>query len=125
MANETMPKFEVPAEMRAFAEQSVAQAKKAFDGFMTAAQGAVSTFEGQAIAAQEGAKDVQRKAVTFAERNVASSFDFAQRLLAAKDPQEMLKHHADYVKAQMQVLSDQARELGEAVAKSAARRQKS
>ena len=123
MAHETMPKFEVPAEMRAFAEQSVAQAKKAFDGFLTAAQNAVSTFEGQAVAAQEGAKDVQRKAVTFAERNVASSFEFAQRLLAAKDPQEVLKLHADYVKTQMQALGDQARELGQVAAKAAGGKQ--
>ena len=41
------PKFDdfIPAEMRAFAEQSVQQARKAFDDLMTATQRAVSTFD--------------------------------------------------------------------------------
>ena len=120
MANEAMPTFNLPPEMRAFAEQSVAQARKAFDGFMTAAQGAVSTMEGQAAAAQASAKDMQRKAVNFAEQNVTASFEFAQKLLAAKDPTEIIKLHGDYVKRQMQVFGEQTRELSQAAANSAA-----
>jgi phasin len=120
MADQGMQGFKVPPEMRSFAEQSVVQARKAFDGFMSAAQGAVSTLEGQAAAAQVGAKDVQRKAVAFAEHNVDASFDFAQRLVSAKDTAEMVKLHAEYVKSQIQALSEQARELGETATKAAA-----
>jgi phasin len=119
MADQNKTDFQVPPDMRAFAEQSVAQAKKAFDGFMTAAQGAAAAFEGQAAAAQAGAKDMQRKAVQFAEVNVAASFELAQKLVTAKDPSEMARLHAEYVKAQMQKLTEQARELGETVAKAA------
>ncbi len=90
--------FRVPPEMLSFAEQSVEQAKKAFDSVMTAAKSAASAIEGQTIAAQAGAKDMQRKAVAFAEHNVDASFDFATRLLAAKDGEEVMKLHADYVK---------------------------
>jgi phasin len=111
--------FQVPPEMRAFAERSVAQAKQAFDGFMTAAQGAVSTFGDRATAAQAGARDVQRRAFAHAESNVAASFDFACKLLAAKDATEMMKLHADYVEAQVRALGEQARELGETAAKAA------
>ena len=117
MAEQTTTSFQVPSEMRAFAEQSVEQAKKAFDSVMTAAQSAASAIEGQTVAAQAGAKDVQRKAVAFAERNVDASFDFARKLVAAKDSEEVMKLHADYVKAQMQTLSDQARELGQTAAR--------
>ncbi len=109
--------FQVPPEMRTLAEQSVEQAKKAFDGFMTATQQAVSTIEGQAAVAQAGAKDMSRKAVGFAEKNVAASFEFAQRLVRAKDAEEVMKLHADYVKTQMQSLNDQAHELGQAATK--------
>ena len=109
--------FQVPPEMLQFAEQSVEQARKAFDNVMTAAKSAASAIEGQTVAAQAGAKDVQRKAVAFAERNVDASFDFATRLLAAKDGEEMMKLHSDYVKAQMQALGDQARELGQTAAR--------
>src|SRR5581483_9778850 len=91
MAQQQMPKFEIPPEMRQMAEQSVEQARKAFDGFIAAAQQAVSTFEGQAAVAQAGAKDMGKKAMTFAEQNVASSFAFAEKLLGAKDVQEVLR----------------------------------
>ena len=45
MTMEGNGKFEVPAEMRAFAEKSVEQAKQAFDSFISAAQHAVNTAE--------------------------------------------------------------------------------
>ena len=93
--------------------------RKAFDSVMTAAQSAASAIEGQTVAAQAGAKDVQRKAVAFAERNVDASFDFARKLLAAKDGEEVLKLHAEYVKACMQALSEQARELGQTAGRAA------
>lgn len=119
MADQGMPGFSVTPEMRAFAEQSVAQAQKAFDGFMAAAQGALSSMEGRAAAAQAGVKDMQRKAASFAEQNVAASFDFARKLLAAKDPTEIMGLHAEYVKSQMQALGEQTRELGQAATKAA------
>ena len=49
--------FEIPAEMRAFAEKSVAQAKLAFDSFISAAQQAVNTAETHANTARVGAKE--------------------------------------------------------------------
>ncbi|HEY6831776.1 MAG TPA: phasin, partial [Pseudolabrys sp.] len=48
MAANGNPGFDVPAEMRAFAEKSMEQAKTAFDTFMSAAQHTVSTAETQA-----------------------------------------------------------------------------
>ena len=76
-------RFEIPPEMRAFAEKSVDQARQAFDGFIAAAHNAVSAFEGQAETARKGAKDVTVKAINFAEQNIASSFELAQQLLRA------------------------------------------
>lgn len=115
------PKFNdfIPAEMRAFAEQSVQQAKKAFDDLMMATQQAVSTLEGHATTAQASVREMQRKVVTFSERNVATSLDFAQKLLQAKDADDVMKLHAEYVKKQMQVLSEQAREIAQHAAKAA------
>ena len=120
MAEQSKTEFPVTPDVRRFAEQSVEQARQAFDGFMSAAHGAVSTLENQAAAAQAGARDVQRQAVQFAEDNVAASFDLAKRLVAAKDPAEMAQLHAAYVKSQMEKLSEQARTLGQAAAKAAA-----
>ena len=110
-------KFEMPAEMRAFAEKSVEQAKLAFDSFISATQQAVNTAETQAATARSGAKEAGELAMRFAERNIAASFEFAQRLVRAKDPQEVTALHAEYVKSQVATLTDQAKELSKQAAK--------
>jgi phasin len=112
-------RFEVPPEMRAFAEKSVEQARQAFDGFISAAHQAMSAFEGQAETTRKGARDVTEKAMTFAERNIASAFAFAQDLVQARDLQEVLRLQADYIRQQMQALHEQAQELGESTSKAA------
>jgi phasin len=117
MAKEASVNFEIPAEMRAFAEKSVEQAKKAFDTFISAAQHAASTVENQAASARTGAKEASELAIRFAERNVASSFDFAQRLLHAKDFKEVTELQAEYVKSQIAALTDQAKELSKQASK--------
>ena len=112
-------RFEVPPEMRAFAEKSVEHARQAFDGFISAAQHAVSTFEGQAESTRKGARDVAEKAMTFAQQNIASSFELAEQLVKARDVQEVMRLQADYIKRQMQAFTEQARELGESTSKAA------
>lgn len=111
--------FDVPTQMRQLAEQSLEQARKAVDGFMTAAQKAVNTAEVQANAAQSGAKDLGQKAMSFAEQNVANSFDFAQKLVRAKDMQELMALQQEFLQAQMKAMSEQAKDLGSAATKSA------
>jgi phasin len=117
MAKEGTPRFEIPADMRALAEKSVEQARQAFDIFMSAAQHAVSTAENQAASVQAGGKEVGELAMGFAERNITSSLEFAQRLLQAKDLKDVMALHADYVNSQIAALTEQGRELGERVAK--------
>jgi phasin len=119
MAKEASGNFEIPREMRTLAEQSVEQARKAFDGFMTAAQKAASSIEGQASAAQSGAKDVREKAMAFAEKNVAASFEFAQRLVRAKDFEEVTRLQTEFVQRQMQMMAEQAQQLGQTATRAA------
>jgi hypothetical protein len=71
MAKDPFEQFAVPNEMRAFAEQSVAQARKAFDGFIQAANQAMGQLQGRAQAAQSGASEIAHKSMTYAEQNVA------------------------------------------------------
>jgi hypothetical protein len=76
--------FQIPHDMRAFAEKSIDQAKQAFDGFISAAQQAVSAFEGHAVSARKGARTVAEKAMSFAEQNVAKSFELAQQTASVR-----------------------------------------
>ena len=80
MAMQDKANFEMPKEMRVFAEKSMEQAKQAFDSFCSVTQKAVSNADRQAA----GAKDVGELALRFAERNIASSFAFAEQLVRAK-----------------------------------------
>ena len=118
MADQPLNDF-LPPEMRKFAEQSVQQARKAFDDLMTATHRAVSTFEGHASSVQASALELQRKVVGYSERNVAASLEFAQKLVTAKDPQDVVKLHADYVKTQMQAMAEQSKDIAQHAAKAA------
>ena len=120
MANDPMWNFDVPTQMRQFAEQSVEQAKKAMDGFLSAAHKTATTLESQASTAQSSAKDVSQKVMGFAEQNIANSFEFAQKLVRAKDVQEVMALQQEFLKSQMQAMQAQAKDLGTAAAKATA-----
>jgi phasin len=117
MSKESNTHFEIPADMRAFAEKSVEQAKQAFDIFISATQHAVNTAESQVANVQVGAREAGELALGFAERNIASSFEFAQKLLQAKEPQDVMALHTQYVNSQIATLSAQAKELSKRAAK--------
>jgi phasin len=112
MAEQQRTNYEVPAEMRDFAEKSVEQARKAIDGFMGAAQKTVDTLEGSATTVQTNAKDATRKTFTYAEQNIAAAFDLAQRMVRAKDMQEMMQAQAEFVRAQYEAMQAQMKEFG-------------
>jgi phasin len=104
--------YEVPSEMRDFAEKSVEQARKAFEGFIGAAQKAAGSMEAAPFPLPLQVKDLGSKAMSFAEANVKAAFDLAQNMVHAKDMQEVLALQSEYIRAQMVAIQEQARELG-------------
>jgi len=117
MAKEPFEQFAMPDEVRAFVEQSVSQARTAFDGIAQAANQAVAQWKGQAEAARAGASEIAHKSMAFAELNMSSTFDFAQKLMHAKDPQEVMRLQSEFLSNQMRTLSSQAQDLGQSAAK--------
>jgi len=111
--------YQIPTEMRDFAEKSVEQARKAFDGFMGAAQRTVDTLESSASTVQANTTDMTRKTFTYAEQSVSAAFEHAQRLVRARDVQEAMQLQAEYVRNQFAALQSQMRDLG-AIAQAAA-----
>lgn len=111
--------FDIPDQMRDFADRSVNQAKQAFDQFMDATQKAVSQAEGSAKSLREGASDVNRQALAFLEENLTSSFDLAQRLVRARTVEEVASIQQEYVTRQMSALAEQGKQLGEMVGRTA------
>ncbi len=119
MVKENTTSFDMPEEIRTFAEKSIDQARQAVDNLISVTQQAMKTARTQAVKTQSGAREVNELALRFAERNITTSFEFAQRLLQAKDATQVAALHADYVQAQIATLADQAKELSERAAKMA------
>ena len=119
MSEQGSDRFEIPQEMRSMAEASFDQARKAFEGFLAGAQQTAAKIEGQGATVRAGAKDISAKAVSYAEKNVQASLDYAQKLLQAKDLTEIMKLHSEYVQAQMRSLAEQASEMGQIVSRAA------
>ena len=111
--------FEIPEQMRDAADQSVEQAKKAFDDFIDATQQAVSKAENSAKTLREGAGDVNRQALALAEENVAAAFDLAHRLVRARSVEEVASVQQEYMQRQMRNLAEQGKNLGEMMGRAA------
>lgn len=110
--------FEPTKEMRAVAEQSVDQAKVAFQQLMQAAEEAVSMLE-QGEKRQAGALDISKKAMAFAEHNVLSAFELAQKIGYTMDIQDLVRMQTEFLKSQMHTLGEQVKDLSETVRKAA------
>jgi len=117
MAKDPFEQFAIPGELRSLAEQSVAQARKAVEGYIEAANHAVGQMHGQAQAAHSGASEIAHKSMEYAQQNVTATFDFAQKLMRAKDATEVMGLQTEYLGRQMQTLSAQVQELGQSAAK--------
>ena len=119
MSDNGQDRFEIPKEMRSMAEASFEQARKTFEKFVASAQATAGSIEERGATVRAGAKDVSSKAISFAEKNVQASLDYAQSLLKAKDLTEVMRLHSEYVQAQMRALAEQASEMGQVVGKAA------
>jgi phasin len=111
--------YEVPEEMKDFAEKSVVQARKAFDGFIGAAHKAVDAVQDSQNSVQFNAADMTKKAIAYAEQNVAAAFDLAQRMVRAKDVNEMMQLQAEFARSQFASMQAQMKDVGSAVQKAA------
>ncbi|MFM8701510.1 MAG: phasin family protein [Hyphomicrobiales bacterium] len=111
--------FEIPTEMRIVAEKSVEQAKKAFDGFFDAAGKAVVAADAHAASLQSNTGQLARKTFGYAEHNVAAAFDYAAKLVNAKDMQDFMNIQSDFVKTQIGTLQSQMTDIGSTVQSSA------
>ena len=119
MSEEGRDRFEIPKEMRAMAEASFDQARKAFEKFVSSAQATAGSIEERGATVRAGARDVGAKAIAYAEKNTQASLDYAQSLLHAKDLTEIMRLHSEYVQTQMRSLAEQASEMGQIISRAA------
>ena len=105
MANSTDPfsasiiPFEVPEQVRAFAEKGVSQARDNYARFKDVAESNNSTIEAVFSSASKGASEYSAKLMEILKANTCASLDFAQELVAAKTPSEALELWTGHAKS--------------------------
>ncbi|WP_439371028.1 phasin [Bradyrhizobium sp. PMVTL-01] len=105
--------FEVPEQMRAFAEKGVSQARESYAKFKDAAETHNGTVEAVFTCASKGASEYTAKLVEFMKANSTASLDFAQELLGAKSPSDAFTLWNDHARKQLETFQAQAKELVE------------
>ena len=107
----TQPKFEIPTEMRDFAEKSVEQARSAVSTFIQTARKTTDTVQTSTKTAELPASVAFSRGLDFTEQNVTAAFELAQKLVRARDVQEAMQLQAEYVRPQFAAMQSQAKEL--------------
>jgi phasin len=105
--------FEVPEQMRAFAEKGVSQARDNYAKFKDAAESHNGTIEAVFTCASKGASAYSAKVMEFLKANTTSNLDFAQELLGVKSPSEAMELYTTHARRQFETLTAQAKELTE------------
>jgi len=126
MANPTDPfsssviPFEVPEQMRAFAEKGVSQARDSYAKFKDVAESHNSTIEAVFASASKGASDYSAKLMEMMKANTSATLDFAQELIGVKTPSEALELWTTHTKKQFEAFTGYGKELAELSQKVAA-----
>ena len=105
--------FEVPEQMRAFAEKGVSQARENYAKFKDAAETHNGTVEAVFTSASKGASEYTAKLVEFMKANTSSQLDFAQQLFGLKSPTEAMELWTGHTRKQLETFQSQAKELVE------------
>jgi phasin len=105
--------FEVPEQVRAFAEKGVSQARDNYAKFKDAAESHNSTIEAVFSAYSTGAKEYSAKVTDIIKASISANLDFAQELVGVKSPSEALTLWTSHTRTQFETFTAQAKELAE------------
>jgi len=112
--------FEVPEQMRAFAEKGVSQARDNYAKFKEAAQHGNGTVEAVFGAVSKGSHAYSAKLLDFFQANTNAGFDFLQELVGVKSLSQATEVWSSHTRKQVETFAAQAKELAELSQKVAA-----
>lgn len=105
------PSFEVPPQMRDFAESSLIQARRAFASFIEVARRTTDTMQGSTEFARTQSNDMFARGLDHAEQNVRAALDLAKKLAAVRTVPEATQIQSEFVRERFAALQAQAQEL--------------
>src|SRR5262249_37106275 len=98
--------------MREIAERNLSQSRAALEDLLTITRKAVDGIDHQASVIRE-------HSILLMEETLSNSFDFVQKLVHMREPQELAQLQSEFVSRQAQVLGDQTKELGQSIVQGA------
>ena len=105
--------FEVPEQMRAFAEKGVSQARDNYAKFKDAAETHNSTIEAVFATFSKGASAYSAKMMEMMKSSTTANLDFAQELIAVKSPSEAMELWSSHARKQFEAFTAHTKELAE------------
>ena len=107
----TVIPFQVPEQVRAFAEKGVSQARDGYQKLKEAAESNNGALEAAYTSATKGAGDITAKVIEIAKLNTETAFDFAQSLIGVKSLPEAFELMNAHARKQYEVLTSQSKDL--------------
>jgi len=101
----------VPESVRALAENTVNQARDAYERGKDALEESIDALERSFDAAGQGATAYNRKLIDIAQRNLNSCFDLAKSMAGAKNVAEIVELQSAFIRSQFDVFAGQAGEI--------------
>jgi phasin len=105
--------FEVPEQMRAFAEKGVSQARDSYAKFKDVAETHNGTIEAVFSTVSKGASEYSAKVMEMMKSSTTANLDFAQELIAVKSPSEAMELWTAHAKKQFEAFTAHTKELAE------------
>ena len=105
--------FEVPEQVRAFAEKGVSQARDSYAKFKDVAEAHNTTVEAVFSSASKGVAEYSAKLMDILKANTGATLDLAQSLVGVKSPTEAVELWTSHAKQQFETFTANARELAE------------
>jgi phasin len=105
--------FEVPEQMRAFAEKGVSQARDSYAKFKDVAETHNGTIEAVFTSASKGASEYTAKLMEMMKAGTTANLDFAQALIGVKSPSEAMELFSSHAKKQYETFTAHSKELAE------------
>jgi phasin len=103
--------FEVPEQMRAFAEKGVSQARDNYAKFKDVAETHNGAIEAMFSVFSSGAKEYSAKVMEMMKSSTSANLDFAQALVGVKSPSEAVELWTSHAKTQFEALTAHTKEL--------------
>ncbi|CAA2104194.1 hypothetical protein MBUL_02584 [Methylobacterium bullatum] len=106
------PTYEIPAELRDFAEKSVDQARTAVTSLLGTVVKSAEQFQTSSTTVHGAIQSVIAKSLDQVQTNASTTFDFAQKLVRTRDLKEAFELQSEFLRSQISTLQAQVKDLG-------------